>query len=148
MSHTTTNDAFSRLEPESALDQGTAAAGSVAQQGDVRAEHVEIIQGGANTIDAQTVSIQQGGAASVRASKLLINQGGVALARVRRLSLREGSTAAAIYADEANVSGGSNVLLLIARNVTGDVRPLLDWRAAAAVGAGFGLVVSLLRRRR
>jgi hypothetical protein len=142
VSHTTTNDAFSRLEPESA-GAPTAPAGA-----DVRAEHVELVQGGANTIDAQTVSIQQGGAANIRAREVSISQGGVALARTRRLSLRGGSNAAAVYADEATFDGGSNVLLLIARNVSGDVRPLLDWRAAAAVGAGFGLVVSLLRRRR
>jgi hypothetical protein len=142
VTHTTTNDASSRFESE------TIDADSFAQQRDVRAEHVEIVQGGANMIDAQTVSVQQGGVANVRASKLLINQGGVALARVRRLSLREGSSAVAVYADEANVSGGSNVLLLIARQVSGDVRPLLDWRAAAAAGAAFGLVVGLLRRRR
>jgi hypothetical protein len=39
------------------------------------------------------------------------------------------------------------VLLLLARNASGNVRPVLDWRAMAALGAAFGIVAALLRRR-
>jgi hypothetical protein len=42
----------------------------------------------------------------------------------------------------------SAAVFLIARRVAGDVRVLLDWRGAAAFGAGAGVVVSILSRMR
>ncbi len=139
MTHTPTNDAPSRVEGGQPL--------SGQQHGDIRAERVEITQGGANSIDAHTVAVNQGGAARVRASQLSISQGGVALARTHRLTLGANSSALAVMADRATVEAQSNVLLLVARQTSGEVRPLLDWRVAAAVGAAFGLVFALLRRR-
>lgn len=114
--------------------------------GDVRADHVELTQGGANNIDAQTVSIEQGGAGSVRAREVTINQSGIGVARTQRLEIRD-SGAFAVVADEATVSDGANVFMLLARNTAGTVRPVVDWRAAAAFGAAFAVVSSLLRRR-
>ena len=113
----------------------------------VRAEHVEISQGGAGTIEATTVSLQQGGAGRVSAHELSVAQGGVGMARVDNLRLESDSGAFAIIADEAHVASDANVFVLIARNVTGDVRPLLDWRAVAAFGAALVGAVALLRRR-
>jgi hypothetical protein len=42
------------------------------------------------------------------------------------------------------------VLVMIAQQVSGEVRPLLDWRGALAFGAAFGLVSGLMKlvRRR
>ncbi len=114
---------------------------------DIRAEHVEISQGGAGSIDATTVSISQGGAGNVRATNITVSQGGIGVGRAERVELRGGSNAFAMVADEARFEGGSNVLLLISRKVDGEVRPLLDWRAAAALGAAFGAAVAILRRR-
>jgi hypothetical protein len=37
---------------------------------------------------------------------------------------------------------------MLAQRVEGDVRALLDWRAAAAFGAAFGFVAALVRRGR
>lgn len=113
----------------------------------VRAEHVEISQGGVSSIDATTVNLQQGGAGRVRATDMSVSQGGVGLARAQHLRLQDGASAFAVVADDASLADGSNVVVLIARTVTGDVRPLLDWRAAAAFGAAFGLALRLLRRR-
>jgi hypothetical protein len=117
-------------------------------QDEVRAEHVEINQGGAGSVDAHTVSITQGGAGQVRADEVTISQGGIGLARTGRLSLGQGASGFAVLADNATVESGANVLMLLARNVSGDVRPLIDLRSALAIGAAFGLVVSLLRRLR
>lgn len=114
----------------------------------VRAEHVEISQGGVSSIDATTVNLQQGGAGRVRATDMSVSQGGVGMARAQHLRLQDGASAFAVVADEASVAEGSNVFMLIARTTTGDVRPALDWRAAAAFGAGFALVLRLFRRRR
>ena len=112
----------------------------------VRADHVEISQAGAQSVDAETVSISQGGAAQVRAQQVTISQGGIGLARAGKVELNEGSSAFALIADEARVDAGANVLLLVAREASGDVRPLLDLPTALAIGAGFGLAISLLRR--
>jgi hypothetical protein len=115
---------------------------------DIDATTVSITQGGARDVDATTVTINQGGAARIRADELNISQGGVGLARTERLTLREGGTAFAVFADKANLDPESSVFLLVAGSTTGDVRPVLDWRAAAAFGAAFAFVLALLRRGR
>jgi hypothetical protein len=115
--------------------------------GDVRADRVEISQGGASRVDAHSVSISQGGAGLVRAERVDVEQGGVGLVSARSISLRENSSAVAVVAGTATLGEGSNVVLLIARSARADIRPLLDWRAVAALGAVLGLAVALLRRR-
>ncbi len=121
--------------------------GEPGMAGDVRAETVNISQGGANSVEAENVSITQGGAAQVRAAQLSVSEGGVALARTDNLTIGESGSAFAVVADSATVEEGGNVFLLIARSVGGDVRPMLDWRAALAFGAGLALVARILRRR-
>ena len=118
-----------------------------ARSQDVRAEHVELSQGGANAIHATSVNVNQGGAGVVRASEVSVSQGGIGVARAERIAVHAGSSIAVAAAGEVTFEPDSNVMLLIARNVSGQVRPLIDWRAAAAFGAGLGLVVALLRRR-
>ena len=114
--------------------------------GDIRAEEVNFSQGGANTIEAQKVSITQGGAASVRADDFSISQGGVAVARTGSLTIGEAGNSFMVVADKATVEEGGSVFLLVAGSASGDVRPALDWRTALALGAGFGLAISLIRR--
>jgi hypothetical protein len=128
-------------------DRNSEGLAQTGDHGDVTAEHVTIRQGGANNVRATTVTIEQGGTARVQATELTVSQGGVALARAERLSLRDASSAVAVIAGEAHFSEGSNVVFLLARHVDGNVRPLLDWRSAAAIGAGLGLVLAILRRR-
>jgi hypothetical protein len=113
----------------------------------VRADHVEISQGGAQSIEATTVSLTQGGAGRIQADEVSIHQGGAGLVQTDNLHLQEGSSAFAVLAGEANINEGANVFILFARSVSGEVRPVLDWRAAAALGAGFGVAVALFRRR-
>lgn len=113
----------------------------------VRAERVEISQGGANSIEATTVSLEQGGAVRVNAEQMSVGQGGVLLARTDTLKLDQGASGFAVIADRAEIREGSSVFMLFARSVTGDMRPMLDWRAGLAFGAGLGLVLRLFRRR-
>jgi hypothetical protein len=110
-----------------------------------RDDHVEVRDRGAERVEAETVSIVQGGAARVDARRVDVHQGGIALARTDRLALRDRSSALAVVAARADVSD-SNVFVLVARDVTGTVRPVLDWRAAAAFGVAFAIVPRLLRR--
>ena len=132
---------------EGAQSTATDASDDFTPGGDVRAEHVTISQGGAQNIDATTVSITQGGAARVNASEMSVSQGGVALAQVDQLVVNEGGSAFAVMADEATVNEGASVFMLLARSVSGDIRPVLDWRAALALGAAFAVVLRILRRR-
>ena len=115
---------------------------------DIDATTVSITQGGARDIDATTVTINQGGAGQVRADEVTVSQGGVGLARADRLTLQQGGTALAVVADEATLDPRATVLLLIAGSTKGDVRPVIDWRAAAAFGASFAVILGLLRRAR
>jgi hypothetical protein len=112
----------------------------------VKAERVEISQGGAGSIEATTVSLQQAGAGRVRAREMSVAQGGVAVARTDNLRLEAGSSGFAVVADEVAIAPGASVFMLFARRSTGDVRPVLDWRTAVAFGIGVGLVLRLLRR--
>ena len=113
----------------------------------IRAERVEITQGGAGSIEADSVTLQQGGAARVNAREMSVSMGGVALARADSLRLESGASSFAVVSQQASVEEGASVFMLLARTVTGDVRPVLDWRAAAAFGLAFGLLLRLLRRR-
>ncbi|MGI8928291.1 MAG: hypothetical protein ACR2H0_02325 [Candidatus Limnocylindrales bacterium] len=115
---------------------------------DIDANTVSITQGGARDIDATTVTINQGGAARIRADEMNVSQGGVGFARTDHLTLQDGGTAFAVIADNATLDPETSVFLLIAGSTKGDVRPVMDWRAAAAFGAGFAFVLGLLRRAR
>ena len=53
-----------------------------------------------------------------------------------------------MIANEVQADRTTGVLILLARRVDGDVKTILDWRGALAFGAAFGIVSTLLRRRR
>ena len=74
--------------------------------------------------------------------------GGVGLARAEQLTLQDGGNAFAVVADKAHFDAETSVFLLISGSTSGEVKPVLDWRAALAIGAGFALVMSALRRLR
>ena len=125
-------------------DSGAMPAGVGMQ--DIRAENVTLTQGGAQNIDATTVSIMQGGAGRVSAQELTVSQGGVGLARTDDLTVNEGGSAFAVMADKATLEEGSNVFLLVAGQVEGDGKAVIDWRAALAAGIGFAAALSVIRR--
>lgn len=131
------------------------------ESGDVRAENVTLSQGGARDIFATTVSITEGGArditgtnisitrggaSQVRAEHMEVSQGGVALAKTDNLTVASGGSALAVLSDRATLNEGGNVLVLVAGEVSGDARPLLDWRSALALAAGLVVAWRLLRR--
>jgi hypothetical protein len=159
----------------------------------VRADRVEIAQGGARRVEATTVTVAQGGIGSADARAIDVRQGGIGrasatdiavsagsigFARGERVSIEMGALGAAVgdeirvtqsmagfvaaqgdatvdqslvstlIADRVTIRQPSAVLVLIARQVDGSVRPLLDWRGALAAGGAAGLVIGLLRRGR
>lgn len=121
---------------------------NAAVESHIRAENVNLSQGGVQSIEASTVTLSQGGAGQVRADEMTVEQGGVGLAHVKTLKLGDGASAFAVLADEATVEEGSNAFLVVSRTVNGEVRSAVDWRAALAFGAGLGLALSILRRLR
>jgi hypothetical protein len=140
------SDAPVRLDENSPSDANGHLPDGMNADGDVRAENVTLTQGGARDIEATTVSISQGGAAQVRAEQMSVSQGGVAIARAESFTVNEGGSAFAVIADQATINEGGNVLLLVAGEVSGDARPLLDWRSALALGAGLVIAWRVVRR--
>jgi hypothetical protein len=165
--------------------------GPPASAGDaVTGDTVNIVQGGAQTIEAGSVTLQQGGAQSVRADRVDIRQGGagrveggevsvrqgaIGVAQGERIHLEMGAIAVAIgtnvevhqgfarfvgaresarleqagamtvIANRVDMAPQSGAVFLIAREVHGDARSVFDWRASAAFGAAFAVVLTLLR---
>jgi hypothetical protein len=141
----------------------------------IRADVIQVTQGGIETASADAIDIHQGGILRATAKDIAVSTGGVLLARADTVSLDRGVLGAAIgsetrvtqsYArlvgsgestiDQSAVGaliGGrvtlrqpSAVGILIAGRVDGTVRPVLDWRGALALGAMIGLLVGILRR--
>jgi hypothetical protein len=115
---------------------------------DIDATNVSITQGGARDIDAKTVTVNQGGVGRIQAEEVSVSQGGIGLVRADHLTIQDGGNAFAVMADKATLDPETSVFLLVAGSTTGDVRPVLDWRAALAIGAGFAVALSTLRRLR
>jgi hypothetical protein len=126
------------------------------------ADTVDVRMGGIGRLTADDVYVQWGGVGAARAQKVSVEMGSVGAALAGDLSVSQGF-AGSVIAREAVVEQGvvrtliaghvtitrpSAVLVLIAGRVTGEVRPLMDWRAALAAGAGFALVAALLARLR
>ncbi len=142
----------------------------------VEARTVTINQGGLGVAKADHVDVRQGGIGRVEATDVALSQGGIGIARGDRVSVEMGAIGVAI-ATEARVSQGfvrnvlardlhfeqgligtvitgratfertGGVFLLVARNVDGNVKAVMDWRGALAFGAVAGLLIGLLRRR-
>jgi hypothetical protein len=128
--------------------------------GAVNADAVEVHRGGIGRLTAKDVTVTQGGIGAARADHLTIDMGGIGAAIVGRLELTrsaarsilareahlQGSFAQTVVANNVSLERGSNVIIVLARRVDGDVRALLDWRGALAFGAALGVVIGLVRR--
>ena len=76
-----------------------------------------------------------------------MRQGAVALVESSAHVRLEQSAVGAVMGDAVEIGAGSLALVVIAREVHGDVRPVIDWRGALAFGVGLGLVRFLLGGR-
>jgi hypothetical protein len=123
-----------------------AEAGSAANS--VSADQVEISQSQVSAVDGRTVSLNQSGVGRVKADEVSVSQSGIGLVRATSLKVGDRASAFAVLADEVTVEQGGNVFMLLAGDVSGEVRPVLDLRSALAIGVGFGLALGLLRRLR
>ena len=99
--------------------------------GGIMATRVEMERGVAGGILADHVTISQGGAWQIAGAEVSVREGGAWTVMGWRVSLGRGSFAGAV----------------IAANVEGEVRTLLDWRGVLAVVLGIVGLAWLLRRR-
>jgi hypothetical protein len=144
---------------------------------DVTVGTLSIRQGGVNNARARSIDVRQGGISRAEGGDIAVTQGGIAFARGERVSVEMGAVALAVGGDVTVTQGyaqsilardvrieqggartviasratfgrNSGAFMVIAGKVDGEIRALLDWRAALAFGAAFGLVVGLARRAR
>lgn len=135
---------------------------SVAEDGEsIAADHVELTRAAVGRVESAELSVHQGAIGAARADRIDIDQGalGAALAgevEIERSYARtvlarevelEQAVARTVIAGEVHAEG-SFIGILLARNVTGSVRVLLDWRGAAAFGVVAGILAGLIGRTR
>lgn len=127
--------------------------------GEATAGNVEVHVGGIGALDAEEVFVQWGGVGAARADRLSVEFGSVGAALAGEMRLTQGFASAVaarevtieqalvrtLIAQEVTVNRPTGVLVMIAQRVSGDVRPVLDWRGALAAGAAFALLTALIR---
>jgi hypothetical protein len=117
-------------------------------EGVVRADHVDLHQGGAAAIEADTVTMSQGGASRISAREVSISQGGAAVVRADHVRLGPQAGAFAIAADRVDLAEGSRAFLVLARSRSGGGAVVLDAPRLLAILAGLLLLRGLLGRTR
>jgi hypothetical protein len=145
-----------------ALSQASAGPLLVRQGGlqEAHAEAIDVQQGGIGRAYAtdiavskgaigyargQQVWIEMGGAGLVVAGDARISQGGARSVLAKSVHLEQGAVGTVIAAS-VDIGKPAAVGVVIAREVRGDIRPLLDWRGALALGAVLALLVRVVRR--
>jgi hypothetical protein len=111
------------------------------------AEPTVVEQASLANLTAERAEITQGAIAHAQVQDLAVRQGAVALVESSAHVRLEQSAVGAVMGDEVEIGAGSLALVVIAREVHGDVRPVIDWRGALAFGVALGLVRLLLGGR-
>jgi hypothetical protein len=138
---------------------------------------ISVNQGGMSVAYADAIDITQGGIGRAQATDIAVSQGGIGLAQGEKVSVDRGLVGAAFGGETRLTQSMSNVVMggemtvdqslvgsimsghvtvrqpsaigvVIAGRVEGSIRPILDWRGAAAFGAAFAVVMAVLRRSR
>jgi len=127
---------------------------------EVRAETVEISQGGAGLIQAESVSITQGGAQVVETKSFEITQGGAVSVSTETASLDASAAVlvsadtvqlnsagvAIVVADTLEADRGSRIGILLAGTIEGNPKVGIDARTAAIVGVCGAATLFVLNR--
>lgn len=130
----------------------------------VEGGHVELHQVGALSIDGEKIELTKSAAAMVSGSDIYLNQGlsvvtscnnanfnyAFSPITLSKDSAAVNKSAAGIIAAQEIKAENTSALLLLAKNIEGDVTTLFDWRSALALGAvagGIWGLFSLFRKR-
>jgi hypothetical protein len=130
--------------------------------GALSARNLDLRMSAIGAANAEDVFVQLGAVGAVRSEQLDVELGsvGAALAGEAHVSLGvagsiasrdayvEQSFVRTLIAQRVIIQRPSGVLVMIAQHVSGEVRPVVDWKGALAAGAaiGVGLAVSRLGR--
>ncbi|HXR27614.1 MAG TPA: hypothetical protein VN771_07105 [Candidatus Baltobacteraceae bacterium] len=98
-------------------------------------------------LTAEHAEINQGAIAHAQVQDLAVRQGAVALVQSSAHVRLDQSAVGAVVGDQVELGAGSVAFLVVAREVHGDVKPLIDWRGALAFGVALGLARRLLGGR-
>jgi hypothetical protein len=161
------------IEPEESSESDQLQVTNVSQEGvqSVQAEHVRLHQAAAETIQADEVALHQSAASDVRANSVSAYQAALATVEAEEV-LSQKSAIGYVQAEKASVNGytgavlarnaevhygitgvvigsdvhaeGARAILLVGRNVSGNVTTVLDARSALIAGLTSGLFAGLL----
>jgi hypothetical protein len=123
---------------------------------------ITVERGGLGRVHAHEVVVSRGGIGAARAEKISVELGGIGAAMAREIRLSQGVAQAvvagnarfeqafvrSVLAGRVEMGQGALAGVVIAGRVDGQVRTLLDWRGALALGSVLGLAWALLRLRR
>ena len=121
-------------------------AGSVSPRSAYPAQMIRLRASSGSPISLIGVTVELGGIGAAFAGEIEVRQGAVNSILAREVEVEQ-AIVQSVVALNAEIEEGANVFILVAGRVTGNVRPVLDWRGGLAIGAAFGLIVGLLRRR-
>ncbi len=127
--------------------------------GEATATNVEVRLGGIGALGAEDVFVEWGGVGAARADRVGVEFGSVGASLAGELRVTQGFAGAVaareatieqsfvrtLIAQRVTVNRPSAALVVIAQQVSGDIRPVLDWRGALVAGAAFGLASALVR---
>jgi hypothetical protein len=113
--------------------------------GSASAAELFVHQGAVGAVRAERVSVEQGAVGAVASREFHLTQG-VARAVVANDVTVEQGFVRAMLANRVRMGDRSGAFIIIANRVEGNVRALLDWRSALALGAVLGLVIAFVRR--
>ena len=103
------------------------------------AEPTVVDQASLANLTAEHAEVTQGAIAHATVRDLAVRQGAVALVGSSAHVRLEQSAVGAVMGDQVEIGAGSLALVVVAREVHGDVRPAIDWRGALAFGAALAL---------
>lgn len=125
----------------------------------IEADAVEVHQGAIGRVDATDVAVTQGVVGAARADRVSVEMGVLGAAMGREVSVSQGAAGTVLaqnarveqafvrtlVAQHVDIHRPSLVGFLVAQSVSGDVRVLMDWRGALALGGALGVLGGLFR---
>ena len=148
----------------SAVMATTAESDRMTSAAEAASSDAEIVRGAIGRLDARSVAVTQGAVGAGRAESLSLEMSAIGAAAAADATISrsiaravlagevhlEQSAAQTVGADRVTMSPGSMAVVVFARRVEGEIKPLFDWRGGLALGAAIGVVLALVRpgRRR
>jgi hypothetical protein len=117
--------------------------GSIARS---QAEDVAVTWGGVGLASARHVSVELGGLGLGIGEQVRLTQAAAGTVIAGAVELEQ-SLSRVVVGGRVTFRRASGALLVLAARTDGEVRTLVDWRGALALGAAAGIALGLLRRR-